>query len=73
VESALDRLLDGRTAILVAHRLSTTRRADRIIVVAAGGIVAAGPREELVAAGGTYAAMYATWAAHGWGGLRDGG
>ncbi|MEV4708609.1 ABC transporter ATP-binding protein [Actinoplanes sp. NPDC049316] len=65
VEAALDRLLQGRTAILVAHRLSTAMRADRIIVVDDHGIVESGSHEELVAAGGRYARMYATWAAHG--------
>jgi ATP-binding cassette subfamily B protein len=64
VEAALDTLLDGRTAILVAHRLSTAMRADRIIVVDEGGIVESGPHMSLVAAGGRYAQMYATWAAH---------
>jgi len=63
VEAALDRLLDGRTAILVAHRLSTAMRADRIVVVDDLGIVETGPHDDLVAAGGRYAAMYATWAA----------
>jgi ATP-binding cassette subfamily B protein len=64
VEAALDRLLDGRTAILIAHRLSTAMRADRIIVVDDHRIVESGTHAALVAAGGRYAAMYATWAAH---------
>ena len=64
VEAAIQRLLDGRTAILVAHRLSTARRADRVIVVDDGGIVEQGSHDDLVAAGGTYAAMYATWESH---------
>ncbi|WP_236718433.1 ABC transporter ATP-binding protein [Actinoplanes sp. TFC3] len=63
VEAALDHLLDGRTAILVAHRLSTAMRADRIIVVDERGILESGTHEELVAQGGRYASMYATWAA----------
>jgi ATP-binding cassette subfamily B protein len=64
VEAAIQRLLEGRTAILVAHRLSTARRADRVIVVDAGGIAEQGTHEELVAASGHYAAMYATWESH---------
>jgi ATP-binding cassette, subfamily B, bacterial len=64
VEAALDALLDGRTAILVAHRLSTAMRADRIIVVDDHRVVESGTHAELVAAGGQYAAMFATWAAH---------
>ena len=64
VEAALDALLDGRTAILIAHRLSTAMRADRIIVVDDHRIVESGSHDELVAAGGPYADMFATWAAH---------
>ncbi|MBB4698128.1 ATP-binding cassette subfamily B protein [Actinoplanes abujensis] len=64
VEAALDALLQGRTAILVAHRLSTAMRADRIIVVDDHHIVETGSHDELVAAGGHYAAMFETWAAH---------
>nr|WP_296068570.1 ABC transporter ATP-binding protein [uncultured Actinoplanes sp.] len=64
VEAALDALLEGRTAILVAHRLSTAMRADRIIVVDDHGIVESGSHASLVAAGGRYAAMFETWAAH---------
>jgi ATP-binding cassette subfamily B protein len=64
VEAALDALLEGRTAILVAHRLSTAMRADRIIVVDDHGIVESGSHDQLVAAGGRYAAMFETWAAH---------
>jgi ATP-binding cassette subfamily B protein len=63
VEAALDALLEGRTAILVAHRLSTAMRADRIIVVDDHGIVESGSHAELVGAGGRYAAMFETWAA----------
>lgn len=64
VEAALDALLEGRTAILVAHRLSTAMRADRIIVVDDHGIVESGTHDELVSAGGRYAGMFETWAAH---------
>ncbi|MGO8871000.1 MAG: ABC transporter ATP-binding protein [Acidimicrobiales bacterium] len=61
IESALDVLLENRTAILIAHRLSTAKRADRIVVVDEGRIIESGSHEELVAAGGRYAEMYATW------------
>jgi ATP-binding cassette, subfamily B, bacterial len=64
VEAALDVLLEGRTAILVAHRLSTAMRADRIIVVDDHRILESGSHAELIAAGGPYSAMFATWAAH---------
>ena len=64
VEQALDRLLEGRTTIIIAHRLSTAMRADRIAVVDDGRIVELGSHEELVDLGGHYAAMYATWLSH---------
>jgi ATP-binding cassette subfamily B protein len=63
VEAALDVLLEGRTAILIAHRLSTAVRADRIIVIDHGGVVEEGSHRQLVAAGGEYAALFAAWAA----------
>jgi ATP-binding cassette subfamily B protein len=61
VEHALDVALEGRTAILIAHRLSTAERADRVIVMKDGRIVEVGHHDELVAAGGHYATMHATW------------
>jgi ATP-binding cassette subfamily B protein len=61
IEAALDVLLEERTAVLIAHRLSTAMRADRIVVVDAGQIAEVGPHAELVAKGGRYAQMYATW------------
>jgi len=61
IESALDALLENRTAILIAHRLSTAMRADRIAVVDQGRIVEVGSHDQLVSAGGRYAEMYATW------------
>ena len=61
VERALAVLSEGRTAILIAHRLATAMRADRIAVVEAGRIVEIGSHDELVAAGGRYADLYAAW------------
>ncbi len=61
IEAALDVLLQARTAVLIAHRLSTAMRADRIAVVDGGRIVEQGSHAELVALGGRYAAMYGTW------------
>lgn len=60
VEAALDVVLDGRTAVIIAHRLQTAMRADRIVVVDGGGIAEVGTRDELIAAGGHFADMWAT-------------
>ena len=64
IEHALDALLEGRTAILIAHRLATAMRADRIAVVHDGEIVELGTHEQLVERGGRYAAMVETWDRH---------
>lgn len=61
VEAAVVRLTEGRSVIIVAHRLSTAERADRVAVVDDGRLVEVGPHAELVGRGGRYAAMYATW------------
>ncbi len=61
IEAALDILLQSRTAVLIAHRLSTAMRADRIVVVGEGRLLELGTHDELVALGGHYAEMYATW------------
>jgi ATP-binding cassette subfamily B protein len=61
IEKALDVLLEQRTAVLIAHRLSTAMRADRIVVVDDGRLAEVGSHDELVALGGQYADMYATW------------
>jgi len=65
IEHALDVLLEGRTAILIAHRLSTAMRARRIAVVDDGRIIEIGSHEELLRAGGAYASLFETWQRHG--------
>jgi ATP-binding cassette, subfamily B, bacterial len=60
VQRALDTAMQGRTSIVIAHRLSTVRNADLLLVVERGRIVQRGRHAELLAAGGLYAELYAT-------------
>ena len=61
VEDAMERLMGERTVIVIAHRLSTSRKADRVGVVADGVLAELGTHDELVAQGGRYAALYENW------------
>jgi ABC-type multidrug transport system fused ATPase/permease subunit len=63
VQAALRTILAGRTALIIAHRLSTVAIADRVIVLSAGGIVEDGSPRRLLAAGGEYSALHADWRA----------
>ncbi|MEJ7633423.1 ABC transporter ATP-binding protein [Aeromicrobium sp.] len=60
---ALDRLLDGRSSVTIAHRLSTAENADRVLVFDAGRLVEDGTHAELVVLGGVYARLHASWIA----------
>jgi len=60
VQEALAEALEGRTAVVIAHRLSTVRAADLILVIEDGLVVERGTHEELLAAGGRYAELYRT-------------
>jgi ATP-binding cassette subfamily B protein len=58
IEAALDRLLAGRTSIVIAHRLSTVRRADRVLVMGEGCVVEEGTHEELLSRPSAYRRLY---------------
>jgi ABC-type multidrug transport system fused ATPase/permease subunit len=62
IEEGMRTLLAGRTSIVIAHRLSTVMRADRIAVLADGQVVETGSHDELIEAGGPYARLYRSWA-----------
>ncbi|MEU4443341.1 ABC transporter ATP-binding protein [Actinosynnema sp. NPDC050801] len=61
LEEAAARALDGRTGLLVAHRLTQAVTADRVVVMDAGRVVESGTHERLLAAGGRYAQLWAAW------------
>ncbi|MFG2833827.1 ABC transporter ATP-binding protein [Streptomyces zaomyceticus] len=63
LEEAAARALEGRTGLLVAHRLPQAAAADRVVVLDQGRVVETGTHEELVAAGGRYAVLWAAWSA----------
>lgn len=58
VQQAIDKLMEGRTVLVIAHRLSTVRHADRIVVLDEGRVVQSGKHDELLAEGGLYAELY---------------
>ena len=62
VQKALHELARDRTTLVIAHRLSTVRRADRIVVLTEAGIAEEGTHDDLMAAGGAYFALYDTQA-----------
>lgn len=64
IQEGLDAVLAGRTSIVIAHRLSTVRSADRIIVLRKGAIIEQGSHERLLAQGGHYAELYNTYFRH---------
>lgn len=61
VQAALRTVLAGRTALVIAHRLSTVLGADRVLVIHEGSVVEDGSPQQLISSGGRFAAMYASW------------
>lgn len=64
IQEGLDRVMEGRTSIIIAHRLSTVRHADRIIVLKAGRIIEEGNHASLLRQGGHYAELFNTYFRH---------
>jgi ATP-binding cassette subfamily B protein len=64
IQAGLDVVLRGRTSIAIAHRLSTVRAADRIIVLQSGQVIEAGTHDYLLAHGGHYAELYNAYFRH---------
>jgi subfamily B ATP-binding cassette protein MsbA len=58
VEQAMEELLRGRSTLIIAHRLSTVRRADRVVVIDAGRVIEEGSHTQLLADNGLYARLY---------------
>ena len=73
MQSALDRTMVGRTVLVIAHRLSTVKNADRICVVMKGRIVESGKHDELLAVNGEYAALVRRQLEHAGAGAGAGG
>ena len=63
LERSLAAVLDGRTVVAIAHRLHTAHDADRVVVVEDGRLNELGTHDELVARGGSYAALWQSWQA----------
>jgi ATP-binding cassette, subfamily B, bacterial len=63
VERALERLMVGRTVVVIAHRLSTAARADRVAVIDHGRVAEVGTHDDLIAGEGAYASLFAAWTA----------
>jgi ABC-type multidrug transport system fused ATPase/permease subunit len=72
ISAALDRLTSGRTSVTIAHRMSTAERADLVVVVDRGRIVQTGPHGRLLAEGGVYGRLHASWIAQHGDGHRAG-
>jgi len=70
VQEALERLMQNRTVLIIAHRLSTVRRADRIVVLEQGQITEMGTHEALLSQGGRYAQFYSQQFPDSWGDIR---
>ena len=58
IEKALEKLLAGRTSVVIAHRLSTVRRADRVLVLGNGRVIEEGTHDELLARPSAYRRLY---------------
>lgn len=73
INAALDRLSSGRTTLTIAHRMSTAERADLVVVMDRGDVAQLGPHAQLVAEGGVYGRLHASWVAQHGGQNASGG